>query len=136
VDVSYLSPHVNMAARLEAATKQYGVPLLMSGDTWGLLSPDVQVLCRLIDRVTVVGSEVPVELYTYDVPRQWRTALEITAPNSPADFHDASLIFHQIPPGTTETFRETFAVAVDCYLGGSDGSQAIHSPKLIPELEL
>lgn len=30
IDASYLSPNVNMAARLEAATKQYGVPLLMS----------------------------------------------------------------------------------------------------------
>ena len=31
IDASYLSPNVNMAARLEAATKQFGVPLLISG---------------------------------------------------------------------------------------------------------
>ena len=30
VDASYLSPHVNLASRLEAATKQYGVNFLMS----------------------------------------------------------------------------------------------------------
>lgn len=30
IDASYLSPNVNMAARLEAATKQYGVPILIS----------------------------------------------------------------------------------------------------------
>lgn len=30
IDASYLSPNVNMAARLEAATRQYGVPLLMT----------------------------------------------------------------------------------------------------------
>jgi len=30
VDATYLSPHVNMAARLETASKQYGVPLLAS----------------------------------------------------------------------------------------------------------
>ena len=30
VDASYLSPHVNIAARLEAATKQYGVSILLS----------------------------------------------------------------------------------------------------------
>ena len=29
VDASYLSPHVNIAARLEAATKQYGVSMLI-----------------------------------------------------------------------------------------------------------
>ena len=42
VDVSYLSPHVNMSARLEAATKQFGVPLLMSGSFVKLLSADVK----------------------------------------------------------------------------------------------
>ena len=31
IDVSYLSPHVNISARLEGATKIYGVPLLISG---------------------------------------------------------------------------------------------------------
>ena len=31
IDASYLSPNVNMEARLEAATKQYSVPLLFSG---------------------------------------------------------------------------------------------------------
>lgn len=31
IDASYLSPNVNMAARLEAATKQYGVQILISG---------------------------------------------------------------------------------------------------------
>ena len=30
VDATYLSPHVNMAARLETASKQYHVPLLAS----------------------------------------------------------------------------------------------------------
>ena len=31
IDASYLSPHVNMAARLEAAAKQYKVEILVSG---------------------------------------------------------------------------------------------------------
>ena len=31
IDVSYLSPNVNIAARLECATTQYGVPILFSG---------------------------------------------------------------------------------------------------------
>ena len=30
VDATYLSPHVNMAARMEAASKQFGVGILMS----------------------------------------------------------------------------------------------------------
>lgn len=31
IDASYLSPNVNMSSRLEAATKQFGVPILISG---------------------------------------------------------------------------------------------------------
>ena len=31
IDASYLSPNVNMAARLESGTKAYGVPILISG---------------------------------------------------------------------------------------------------------
>lgn len=30
VDATYLSPHVNMAARMEAAAKQFGVSILMT----------------------------------------------------------------------------------------------------------
>lgn len=30
VDATYLSPHVNLAARMETAASQYGVPLLMT----------------------------------------------------------------------------------------------------------
>lgn len=40
IDASYLSPNVNMAARLEAATKQFGTDLLVSGDLYDLLSPN------------------------------------------------------------------------------------------------
>jgi class 3 adenylate cyclase len=29
IDASYLSPNVNMSSRLEAATKQFGVPILI-----------------------------------------------------------------------------------------------------------
>ena len=67
VDASYLSPNVNMASRLEAATKQFGVPLLMSGAFARLLSPGVRARTRAIDVVTVKGSAVPMTLCAYDV---------------------------------------------------------------------
>lgn len=66
VDATYLSPHVNMAARLETSSKQYGVPLLASHDFYDLLSPDGKARCRKLDVVTVKGSEVPIGIYTYD----------------------------------------------------------------------
>lgn len=64
IDPSYLSPHVNMAARLEAATKQYGVPILLSDSFVEILSPAVRKRCLAIDTVLVKGSNVPTTLYT------------------------------------------------------------------------
>lgn len=41
IDASYLSPHVNMASRLEGATKAYGVPLLIADSVYNLCSTDI-----------------------------------------------------------------------------------------------
>ncbi len=49
----YLSPHVNLAARIEAATKMYRLPILMSSTFAIELSPYAQSYLRLLDRVTV-----------------------------------------------------------------------------------
>ena len=56
-----------MASRLEAATRQYGVDLLISEDVYDLLTPELKPFCRLIDRVTVKGSAKPIKLYTVDL---------------------------------------------------------------------
>ncbi|CAM9613903.1 unnamed protein product [Ectocarpus fasciculatus] len=66
VDATYLSPHVNMAARLETSSRQYGVPLLLSERLYELLSHPAKKKCRKLDIVTVKGSEVPIGVYTYD----------------------------------------------------------------------
>eukprot|EP01016_Furgasonia_blochmanni_P004386 TRINITY_DN11700_c0_g3_i4.p1 TRINITY_DN11700_c0_g3~~TRINITY_DN11700_c0_g3_i4.p1 ORF type:complete len:377 (+),score=81.74 TRINITY_DN11700_c0_g3_i4:179-1309(+) len=66
IDASYLSPNVNMASRLEAATKQYGVQILISGELRKHFSEEVGNKCRRIDYVTVKGSKEPVEFYTVD----------------------------------------------------------------------
>ena len=66
VDASYLSPNVNMAARLEAATKQFGTPILLSSDFVNIMSSKAKKRTRQIDRVTVKGSSKPIGLYTYD----------------------------------------------------------------------
>ena len=42
IDASYLSPNVNMASRLEAATKQFGVQLLISGQLFIVLTESAQ----------------------------------------------------------------------------------------------
>ena len=67
VDASYLSPNVNMAARLEAATKQFGTQLLISGHMRDIMSDNMQSICREIDTVTVKGSIKPMRLFTIDI---------------------------------------------------------------------
>jgi class 3 adenylate cyclase len=59
IDASYLSPHVNMASRLEGATKQFGVPLLISGELYAIFTKKTQSYMRAIDVVIVKGSNEP-----------------------------------------------------------------------------
>ena len=56
-----------MAARLEAATKQFETPLLISGHLRDILSFPMQEICREIDHVTVKGSIKPMRLYTITI---------------------------------------------------------------------
>jgi len=67
IDASYLSPNVNLSSRLEAATKQYGVNILISDTLFDYCSSEIKEICRQIDNVTVKGSAKPVKLYTIDV---------------------------------------------------------------------
>ena len=67
IDASYLSPNVNLAARLESGTKQFGVDLLLSDAFVQLLSTTARKFCRQIDVVCVKGSAVPIGLWTYDL---------------------------------------------------------------------
>eukprot|EP01135_Chromosphaera_perkinsii_P000284 Nk52_evm53s62 gene=Nk52_evmTU53s62 len=64
VDASYLSPHVNISARLESATKQYGVDNLFSGQFFYLLPQNYRQYFIKIDYVTVKGSQQPIMLFT------------------------------------------------------------------------
>jgi len=67
IDASYLSPNVNMASRLEAATRQFGVPILVSGSLVEIMTNRTKTYLRHIDTVTVKGSIKPVELWTCDM---------------------------------------------------------------------
>jgi len=64
VCATYVSPHVNVAARLESATKQYGVDLLLSSAVVDRLPSDWRVHCRLLDRVQLLGNSTPTPLFT------------------------------------------------------------------------
>ena len=67
IDASYLSPNVRMAETLEAATKPYGVPLLISGNLWKYFTRKTRDYCRQVDYVVMPGNDEPVKLFTIDV---------------------------------------------------------------------
>ena len=76
IDASYLSPNVNIAARLESASRQFHIPILISGVLYNLLSDEMKDLCRFVDCVMVKGSELPLDLYTIDVNLNLKTQNE------------------------------------------------------------
>ena len=67
IDASYLSPNVNIAARLETLTRQFKINILISGALYNLFTDDMKNICRFIDKVTVKGSHIPLDLYTIDL---------------------------------------------------------------------
>lgn len=67
IDASYLSPHVNMCARLETATTQYNVDILFSEALHVILSSKAKDRARKLDVVMVKGSATPMPIYTIDL---------------------------------------------------------------------
>jgi len=67
IDASYLSPNVNLATRLEANTKSYGVLILLSETIHMLMTPDIAEECRRIDHVISSGYPNHFALYTLDL---------------------------------------------------------------------
>jgi class 3 adenylate cyclase len=67
IDASYLSPNVKMSDELEASTKVYGTPLLMSGFVYDLMSEEVKEKCRQLDTVKITGYSSKFRLFTCDI---------------------------------------------------------------------
>jgi len=80
IDASYLSPNVSLASSIEAATKVYKVPILLSQDVVDHQSSAVADKCRLIDRVRMKGSAEPIRLYSLDLDY---LSLTVDAPRDP-----------------------------------------------------
>ena len=66
IDASYLSPHVNMAGRLEEMTKAFGAPMLISGSVYDFFTEGCKAMCRQIDHVIIKGMDETLRLYTCD----------------------------------------------------------------------
>jgi len=70
IDASYLSPNVSIAEQMEAATKVYNVSIIASESATSLCSKDLSSKLRLIDKVKMNSSKVPLSLFCFDVDFQ------------------------------------------------------------------
>lgn len=77
IDLSYLSPHVNLASRVMAATSQYNLNLLISNKVIKHLTKPFQSQFRIIDVVFLKGSKKKVQLYTFDLDLRKRVLDEL-----------------------------------------------------------
>lgn len=67
IDASYISPHVNWSEFLEGATKDYGVPILLSQKFYNLLSPQSAVHCRQVDNIKKSATDrEQTSIYSFD----------------------------------------------------------------------
>jgi len=107
IDCSYLSPNVNLAARLESATKMYGVNVLMSESFFGKLSTAVQSGCRRVDVVCLKGSSIPMAIYTCD--------------RSNALYVAQRAIDRYGTERVVEEFQQTFEEGMDAFVAGDWG---------------
>ena len=150
IDASYLSPNVNISARLEAATRQYGVSILISGELQEILNEPFQEITRLIDIVTVKGSAVPMKFYTVNLKldclneiqapfeglsvkrkKELRTEAKkdlktklhneiITTEDLLKEDEDISLMMSEHKSNNPE-FKKEYKAAFDKYIGGNWG---------------
>ena len=63
MDSTVLGDVVNIASRLEGLTKHYNAKIIVSAQTKGLLGTELEILCRELDYVNVVGKDEPVVIF-------------------------------------------------------------------------
>jgi hypothetical protein len=133
IDATYLSPHVNMASRMMAACKQYGVVMLLSQAVQELMSDVARSKLRHLDTVTVKGSSVKQRIYTYDARPKGVDFFLYERSAEQADFdaeHYNPKIWENDPDlkamrqHVTEEFLSTYASGHKAYLAG-DWTQAL-----------
>lgn len=67
IDASYLSPNVSIAKSIEQATMIYGVPFIVAESVVDLLTENMASKCRLIDKVIITGSPLPMTIHCVDL---------------------------------------------------------------------
>jgi class 3 adenylate cyclase len=129
IDATYISPHVEMADRLEAGSKIFATPINISHWLAALVSPGARRFLRKMDRMSIRGVDTPITVYTFDV-----TVMKIgfgtpkidpaTGLQTPVDFENDPE-YLEIREGLEPAFLEAAGSAVEAYLGG-DWPKARH----------
>ena len=128
IDATYLSPHVNMASRMMSASKQYGVSILLSQAVQELMSSTARSKLRHVDTVTVKGSTLKQNIYTYDARHKGVDFFLFRRSDAQADLDaerytpriwDTDQDLKAMRQHVTEDFLEEFTKGRDYYLQGN-----------------
>ena len=134
IDASYLSPNVNMAARLEAATHQFGTPLLLSGPFVNELTREARDMCRKIDVVTVKGSQIPLELWTCDITDvnlDSSSAITPVMRDGTQQPLDMKKVKAAVQKSENLEFSKVFERGVEMYIGGDWAGSKVNIEKAL-----
>ncbi|RLN02468.1 hypothetical protein BBJ28_00025766, partial [Nothophytophthora sp. Chile5] len=107
--------------RLEAATGQFDVPMLLSEWFVDELSMEARRFCRKIDRVAVKGSEIPMDLWTFDIGRY---PTEGVVPVISAEGRQKAVefaidpIYPALQEGIPSAFFDNFHEGIGAYFAG------------------
>ncbi|KAH7467119.1 hypothetical protein KRP22_012934 [Phytophthora ramorum] len=122
IDATYISPHVEMADRLEAGSKIFMTPINISHWLAALISPGARRFLRKMDRMSIRGVDTPITVYTFDV-----TVMKVgfgtprvdpaTGLQTPVDFENDPE-YLEIREGLEPAFLEAAGSAVEAYLSG------------------
>jgi hypothetical protein len=119
-----------MSARLEAATKQYGVSLLLTGVMQRELLLDTQAKCRPLDRVTVKGSSEPVTLFTHDISPTGRQSC-LALPGTSYEEHKRMMAQIDVKRcvAQCQNFQIEWNIGFDAYVAGDWSTALLHMDK-------
>jgi len=121
IDATYLSPHVEMSDRLEAASKIFGAKLNMSHWFVNLCTPTFRKHIRAIDCIKVEGVSVPLTVMTFDIKNfkpKFGTQVydERTGLPNLTDWNDPEFV--EVQQGLHINFLPTFRRGFDAYIKG------------------
>jgi class 3 adenylate cyclase len=124
IDATYLSPHAELADRLEAGSKIFGTPINMSHWMCALLSPAARDYMRKIDRIKATGVSAPITIYTFDVINHkvgfGAARFTATGEQIPVNFQ-TDPEYAELIKGMHPQFHDTFAQGLQFYLDGNWG---------------